>query len=130
MGLFDRVRQVLAKGEKVLPGRDREPGDAGPGQERRPDASDGPTSLEPEQAAEVPGADVTGGTGEGTPGAEPDAAEEPVQPRRYRTHTLRPDQSLAEVAELHGVSLERLAELNGLDPALVFAGQVVRIPPD
>ena len=49
-------------------------------------------------------------------------------PRRYRTHTLQPGQSLAEVAALHGVGVDQVAELNGLDPELVFAGQVVRIP--
>lgn len=146
MGLFDKVRRVLAKAETVLPGSGRAAADRASDEELDDRASNdriledrddvlGTTTPEPgaaqpepaaaeQSAAEGPGDDhapdpVT---------AAADSEEAPETPRRFRTHTLQPGQSLADVAEQHGVGLEDLAELNGVDPELVFAGQVLRIP--
>lgn len=125
MGLFDKVRQVLARGAKVLPGSDQDPEDGGPGPAPGT-AEPARTMTDPApEAGDVPEPGEVAGNDAGSDDAGDDVPEEP---RRYRTHTLVPDQTLAEVAELHGVSVEQVAELNGLDPELVFAGQVVRIP--
>lgn len=136
MGLFDKVRQLFAKAEKVLPGtvpasadqtfddqafdeRVFEDRDTALGSEQPAPGAAGPTSA----AALGDDPDVPAPDGAGTGGEAPQPT-----PQRYRTHTIVPDQSLAQVAEQHGVALNDLAELNGLDPDLIFAGQVVRIP--
>ncbi|WP_131105363.1 LysM peptidoglycan-binding domain-containing protein [Ornithinimicrobium sufpigmenti] len=149
MGLFDKVRQVLARVEKVLPGTGRasdEPRGQKTGREATQQRPPAPVTAQPaheptavaqtsapasspvqeratSEAPDVPDAPEAAATPH-TAAADTPAAE----PRRYRTHTLLPGQSLADVAEQHGVSVEDVAELNGVDPELVFAGQVFRIP--
>ncbi|QFG69125.1 LysM peptidoglycan-binding domain-containing protein [Ornithinimicrobium pratense] len=135
MGLFAKVRQVLAKAEKVLPGSGR----AADGQtlddrafnervfEDRDDVL-GTAQPEPGAAASTPAASPDHGDAPDPVTAAADTEAEQQTPRRYRTHTIQPGQSLADVAEQHGVSVQEVAELNGVDPELVFAGQVLRIP--
>lgn len=120
MGLFDRVRRFF-RTEDRLPGQVTE----------RVAEADG----QDVQHLEMPAPDVPAAGGHEPGDAEPaetatETAQESVDPQRHRTHTVQPDQTLAQVAELHGVSTEALTELNGLDPDLVFAGQVVRLPHD
>jgi hypothetical protein len=128
MGLFDKVRQVLAKAEQALPGSGRAADD-----QELDDRAFNERVYEDR--------DEVLGTAQPEPAGAPDDDDDPDPrtaavdseveqrtPQRYRTHTIQPGQSLAEVAELHGVGVEQVAELNGLDPELVFAGQVVRIP--
>lgn len=124
MGLFDRVRQVLARVEKVLPGADRaadEPRSPSTGPQAAQEEPPAPGTAQPAQEEKDASASL------GAPGAP---AAPAAEPRRHRTHTLLPGQSLADVAEQHGVSVQEVAELNGVDPELVFAGQVLRIPHD
>lgn len=147
MGLFDKVRQVLAKAEKVLPGSGRASGDRASEDQEFDDRAfndrvfedrddvlgtmqpePGAAQSEPGAAAPAP-APASGGDDAPHPDAAATDGEVGQEtPRRYRTHTLQPGQSLADVAEEHGVSVEDVAELNGVDPELVFAGQVLRIP--
>lgn len=52
-----------------------------------------------------------------------------MAPGRYRTHTLLPGEDLAAVAAAHGVTEAEIVELNRLaDPALLYPGQVLRLP--
>ena len=142
MGLFDKVRQLFSKAERVLPGtgpasdhqavddqtfddqafdeRVFEDRDAALGSEQpAPGAAEPTSAAAPGDDPHVPAPDE--GAGTGGEGQQPPS-------QRYRTHTIVPDQSLAQIAEQHGVALKDLAELNGRDPDLIFAGQVVRIP--
>lgn len=126
MSFFDKVRDVLSQAEKVLPGR------RSSGQSEPSDASDraagmpSPTSADADPSAEAPGV-----PGQDAPGStQTDQGAQPTAPGRYRTHTLQPGQTLAEVAAEHGVDEQQLAQLNGVDPELVYAGQVLRLPQD
>lgn len=158
MGLFDKVRQVLARAGRGRSDDDRpvadpqdlpSPGTAQPAQtlqaaqpvepvqpagaapsEPEPSAAE-PSAAEPDDGATAAGTDAATAAGTADAVQEPPAGDdEPTTrtSRRHRTHTLLPGQTLEEVAALHGVGVEQVAELNGLDPELVFAGQVVRIP--
>lgn len=62
-----------------------------------------------------------------------DAAEERAEaaerPAAYRTVTVRPGDTLPDIAAQHGVSWQEMARLNNLDnPDLIYAGQVFRVP--
>jgi LysM repeat protein len=48
-----------------------------------------------------------------------------------RSHTVQPGETLASIADDYGVSLEAIAELNGIaDPNLIEVGQELLIPPE
>lgn len=143
MGLFDRVRGFF-RTEDGLPRQETGQAVEAEGQDGQyleapaPDVPaagghdpDPQTTAahEPDDADPAPPAPPAPGTAQPAE-AVTEVAQERLDPQRHRTHTVQPDQSLAQVAELHGVSTEALAELNGLDPDLVFAGQVVRLPHD
>lgn len=145
MRLFDKVRRVLARVGRGRSDTDRSSDEAGPTADRpavrqdlpspdtaQPEPSPSVVEPEPSPSAVAPESPATQGTAvaEDAPDGGRTEAEEPAEqtPQRYRTHTIQPNQSLEEVAALHGVDVEQVAELNGLDPELIFAGQVVRIP--
>ena len=47
----------------------------------------------------------------------------------HRTHTVVKGDTLAAIAERHGVDRSTLAELNQIDnPDLIYPGQVLRLP--
>ena len=48
-----------------------------------------------------------------------------------RTYEIRPGDSLFSIAQLFGVSIDLLAELNGIDdPDRIEAGQILQLPPN
>lgn len=51
-------------------------------------------------------------------------------PPQERSHTVAFGETLFSIARLYGVDLNELAAYNGIgDPTLIYAGQVLRIPP-
>ena len=64
--------------------------------------------------------------------AEPTATPEPTptpEPTGPIVYTIQPDESLSEIADRNGLSVDDLAAFNNLpDPELIFAGQVIEIP--
>lgn len=122
--------------------QDTDPGRGDGGRDGTTDPGGSATSSTPTTSTSSPTATTSttsGGPGAQDPSgsADPSASADPTAPsatpgpsaaRRYRTHTLQPGQTLGDVAAAHGVDEQELATLNGVDPELVFAGQVLRIP--
>ena len=118
MGFWGRVKDVLVSGpttavkneraresaEKVNPGTDRvEP----------------PKVQVPPQSAPQPPQSAP----------EPQATTEPAAEPEYRTYTVKPGDTLSEIAASYGVDWHEMARLNKLDnPDLIFPGQVFKVP--
>jgi LysM repeat protein len=62
----------------------------------------------------------------------PQSAPQPPQPApepEYRTYTVKPGDTLSEIAQSFGVDWHEMARLNNLDnPDLIFPGQVFKVP--
>lgn len=120
MGIFDRVRGTLSaagnRAAQLLPGQ----GD---------DERGGHSVQEQERAGATPFLHDDGGPGAGTSDPHASQGRSADAPARPRTHTLQPGETLDHVAERYDVPLADIVELNGIeDPALVFAGQVFKVP--
>lgn len=131
MGLFDKVRQVLVRAGGAIPGQGKgsDARAGGAGSDGASAAASGAQARRAQEEA-LPGADSPHAVDTARPAAvqTPSDPAKPQAAQRHRTHTVQPDQPLSEIAQRHGVSVADLAELNGIDPDLIFAGQVLRIP--
>ncbi|GAA1170505.1 hypothetical protein GCM10009584_09290 [Ornithinimicrobium humiphilum] len=130
MGFFDRVKDALTGADRARREREQESG-----AEQAPRAS---VERAPAEAA------AGGPTPAGTTGpVAGDVAQAAVEESAGReagpgpasddagTHTVVRGDTLAAVAERHGVDRDRLAEANGIDnPDLIYPGQVLRLPRD
>lgn len=104
MGFFDKVRDVLTSS------------DAERARRARKETARGATAAD-ETAVPAAGSAVPAGS---------TITEDSAPPA---THTVVRGDTLAAIAERHGVDRHALAELNGIDnPDLIYPGQVVRIP--
>jgi LysM repeat protein len=85
-----------------------------------------PDSLQPGQELVIPRGhdeDEVGSTPEETP------AEGPAEPSSGRTYTVAAGDTLWDIAEAHGTTVDEIAELNNLDPDGVLSlGQQLLLP--
>ena len=135
MGFFDKVKDLLTRSDSERSSNDTHKDDARKDDARK-DAEDR-TSVEEVPRAGEPQATVPQAR-ESRPGEQPGAGEAPAAPDladedvaaapRHRTVTVQPDETFEEVARRCGADPRALAELNGVDPDLIFAGQVFKVP--
>ena len=57
------------------------------------------------------------------------AVEDSLRALGFRTHRVRPGDSLYGIARAYGVTVERLKSLNSLGSSRLYSGQVLRLPP-
>jgi LysM repeat protein len=123
VGLFDKVKDVLTRSDRA---RGVTRADAGPDATQTTPAApstDHPTPTGA-QATEHEDTDDPGtaavGAGEDGQGSSSEG---------YRTHTVRPGDTLDDIAAAHGVGAQDVIDLNGIDnPDLIYPGQVFKIP--
>ena len=119
MGFFDKVKNVLTtsdaqRARKGHEEADRTTGAAPAGGEA--EVQDSTTTaaaptVEPTTAAVAPEEEIS------------------AEATGQRTHTVVKGDTLAAIAERHGVDRSTLAELNQIDnPDLIYPGQVLRLP--
>lgn len=135
MGFFDKVKDLLTRSDSERSSNDTHKDDARKDDARK-DAEDR-TSVEEVPRAGEPQATEPQAR-ESRPGEQPGAGEAPAAPDladedvaaapRHRTVTVQPDETFEEVARRCGADPRALAELNGVDPDLIFAGQVFKVP--
>ncbi|GGK64929.1 LysM peptidoglycan-binding domain-containing protein [Ornithinimicrobium pekingense] len=123
MGFFDKVRDVLttsdAERARTAQGRDA----AGTSEAQ----AAGHAAAQATEAAPQASGEQDGPAGAG---ADAGSGSTASQPTTYRTHTVRHGDTLAGIAEHHGVDAAAMAELNRIDnPDLIYPGQVLRVPP-
>ena len=145
MGFFDKVKDLLTRSDSERSSNDTHKDDARKDDARKDDArkdAEDRTSVEVVPRAGEPQATVPQATEpqarESRPGEQPGAGEAPAAPDladedvaaapRHRTVTVQPDETFEEVARRCGADPRALAELNGVDPDLIFAGQVFKVP--
>jgi len=128
MGFWGRVKDVLASGPTTAARNERDEDAVERAKESAGKARDkvipggdraAPPKVEvPPQSAPQPPA----------PKTEPAAAQ--AEPE-YRTHTVKPGDTLSEIAATYGVDWHEMARLNKLDnPDVIFPGQVFKVPND
>lgn len=127
MGFWGRVKDVLvtgptsaAKNERVEDGIERARESAEKARDKVIPGADRPeppkVEVPPQSAPQPPAAPKTG------------PAAEQAEPE-YRTYTVKPGDTLSEIAASYGVDWREMARLNKLDnPDLIFPGQVFRVP--
>jgi len=81
----------------------------------------------------VPPTDTPTPEGGPTSTPPPEATAAPVPPAETRTgrttHVVQPGESLSQIAQRYGVSVEAIVQANGLeDPSLIHTGQTLIIP--
>jgi nucleoid-associated protein YgaU len=101
----ERAKEAAEKArEKVNPGADR--------------AEQPKVDVPPQSAPQPP-----------QPTPEPQATTEPAAESEYRTYTVKPGDTLSEIAASFGIDWREMARLNNLDnPDLIFPGQVFKVP--
>lgn len=124
MGFFDKVRELFrpSRGEPSAPEAVDQLTDRGAPPETSapvPGPADGQPSRD-DIAAEL--ADAAGEGVTGAPGTE--------SAQRPSAHTVVRGDTLETIAERYGVAHDELVGHNDIDnPDLIYAGQVIRIPP-
>lgn len=125
MGFWGRVKDVLASGPTTAVKNERDedagerakesPGKVDPGADR----VEPPKVQVPPQSAPQPPQPAPG------PQTPAETAPEP----EYRTYTVKPGDTLSEIAASFGVDWHEMARLNKLDnPDLIYPGQVFKVP--
>ena len=62
-------------------------------------------------------------------GGTPPAPEPAPQPEAAITYTIRPGDTLSEIAQRYGTTYQQLAQYNGIsNPNLIYAGEQIQIP--
>lgn len=121
MGFFDKVKDVLTTSDKER--RDKAAKGAATAQD---DAAQPRREAVEKQAAADEKAVVAQ---EGTADEQAGGAAERTEATSYRTCTVQPGDSLADIAARHGVDEREMATLNNLDnPDLIYPGQVFKVP--
>jgi len=58
-------------------------------------------------------------------------AQQPTQPQKQATYTVKPGDALYEIALKYGTSVKELAMLNGIaNPSLIYPGQIIKLGVD
>lgn len=127
MGFFDKVKDALTSIQRERALRSQQEAAANP--EAGVDRAAAERHGTGTQAVAQPGGSGVGpqqGPAQERPAGDHDGQ---VGTRAYRTCTVQPGDTLAGIAEQHGVDPEEMARLNKLDnPDLIYAGQVFKIP--
>lgn len=125
MGFWERVKDVLVSGPTTAVKNERaedagerakeSPGTADPGADR----VEPPKVQVPPQSAPQPPQPAPG----------PQSPVEPAAETEHRTYTVKPGDTLSEIAASFGVDWHEMARLNKLDnPDLIYPGQVFKVP--
>lgn len=119
MGFWSRVKDVLVSGPTAAAGNAHE-------EKREPEA---PESHDDIDHTTAPPAEVPEPTVEAQPEPDVDAETQPAAEPEYRTYTVKPGDTLSEIAAGFGVDWHEMARLNDLEnPDLIFPGQVFKVP--
>ena len=115
MGFWGRVKDVLVSGPTTAVKNERV-------EDAAEKANPGVGRAEPPKV-EVPPQSAP------QPPSQQQANAEPAAEPEYRTYTVKPGDTLSEIAASFGVDWHEMARLNKLDnPDLIFPGQVFKVP--
>lgn len=125
MGFWGRVKDVLVSGPTTAVKNERAE-DAGERAKEPPERADpGADRVEPPKVQVPP----QSAPQPPQPAPGPQSPAEPAAEPEYRTYTVKPGDTLSEIAASFGVDWHEMARLNKLDnPDLIYPGQVFKVP--